>query len=317
MLYDLIIIGAGPAGVTAAIYAARKGMKFAIISPDVGGQLLKTSTVENYTGYQEILGIELAQKFEEHFAEFNFDFHRDEVRDIKINKQTFTIKSTREEFEARSVIVATGSHPRKLNVQGEKKLNAKGVTYCTTCDGPFFRGKNVAVIGGGNTALESILQLSSIAQKVYAVNLTDSFTGDDILIEKVNKLQNIEVLHEAKTQKILGESVVEGIVVEQTGENRKIDLQGVFINIGYLPQTGLVRDFVKLNDYGEIKINSKGETDLEGLFAAGDCTDVAYKQVVTSTGAGATAALSVFKYLSRLENYYTRIKKNLRKICIF
>ncbi len=301
MLYDLVIIGAGPAGITAAIYAARKGLKFVIVSPEVGGQLLKTSIVENYTGYQKISGTDLTQKFEEHFAEFDFDFHRENITGIEKKSESFLVKADEETFETKSIIVATGSEPRHLNVPGENKLRAKGVTYCTTCDGPLFKGRDVVVVGGGNSALESILQLSNIGKKVYVVNINAEFTGSEILVEKVEKLKNVEIFYQAETLEILGENIVEGLKIKTAGGERTLKVQGVFINIGYLPQSDLVKDLVKITDYGEIEVNAKGETNLPGIFAAGDCTNIAYKQIVTATGAGSTAALSVFGYISRLK----------------
>lgn len=299
-MYDLIIVGAGPAGVTAAIYAARKGLNFIIVSPEIGGQMLKTSLIENYPSLQSVLGFELAQKFAEHFSAFNFKHHQTYINKIEKKADFFMVKTNEEKLEAKAVIMATGASPRYLNVPGEEKFRAKGVTYCTTCDGPFFREKSVAVIGGGNTALESILQLSAIATKVFVVNLTADFTGDDILIQKVSKLNNVEILHETKTLEILGQNQVEGLKVLQAEKEKILELDGVFINIGYFPQTEAVQDLVTLNEFGEIMINAKGETNLPGFFAAGDCTDFPYKQIVTATGSGATAALSVFHYLNRL-----------------
>jgi len=300
MIYDLIIVGAGPAGVTAAIYAARKELKFTIISPEVGGQLLKTSIIENYPGYQEILGIDLARKFEEHFAEFKFDFHQEEVFALGKTENFFSIKSAQSEFKTKSIIWATGSKPKKLEIPREKELTAKGVTYCTTCDGPFFKNKDVVVVGGGNTALESILQLSQIAKKVYVVNLAGEFTGDKILIKKVQKLNNVETFLKTQVLEIVGENVVEGLRIQNKEGKKTLKIQGVFVNIGYTPQSFLLKKLVKITDYGEIKINAKGETSFPGIFAAGDCTNIAYKQIITSAGAGATAALSAFAYLSRL-----------------
>lgn len=300
-MYDLVIVGAGPAGVTAGIYAARKGLKFVIVAPETGGQLLKTSVIENYLGFGSIDGFALAQNFEKHFAEFAFDYRRMNVDKIIKKTDFFEVLAGTEKFETKTVLWAAGALPRYLHVPGESKLRARGVTYCTTCDGPFFREKSVAVIGGGNTALESVLQLSAIATKVFVVNLTADFTGDAVLIQKVQKLQNVEILHKTQTLEILGENKVAGLKVLQHSKEKILDLEGVFINIGYFPQTEQVRDLVTLNAFAEIVINAKGETSLQGFFAAGDCTNMPYKQIVTAAGAGATAALSVFKYLSRTE----------------
>lgn len=299
MLYDLIIIGAAPAGISAAVYAARKGLNFLIVSKDVGGQVMKTSVVENYAGYQEITGPELSAKFQEHFDEFNFDFQQQEVLKIENKQKFFSVITQEKEYQSRTLILATGAHPRYLNIPGEEKLRAKGVTYCTTCDGPLFRRKDVAIVGGGNSALESALQLATIANQVFLLNLTQQFSGDEILIEKVEKLKNVKILFNAKTIEILGEKFVEGIKYEQDKKIKELKVQGVFINVGYLPESGLLKDLVALDKWGQIIVDKQNATSLEGVFAAGDCTDAPHKQIIIAAGSGANAAISVFDYLSR------------------
>lgn len=305
MIFDTIIIGGGPAGITAAIYAARKGLKFVIISPDIGGQILKTSFVDNYTGYQQMTGPELVQKFEEHFEEFDFDFHQAEVNSIEeIKSKTgniFQVKTGKEEFESKTLIITTGAEPRHLNIPGEKELRSRGLSYCTTCDGPLFRNKDVAIIGGGNSALESALHMQNIARQIYVVNINNSFTGDEVLIQNVEKLKNVEILHNTQTLEVVGESVVQGLKVKQSDQDRILDIQGVFVNIGYIPQIELVKDLVKLNKFNEIEVVIDAQTSHPQIFAAGDCTNGPHKQIITAAGAGANAALTAFSYLSRLK----------------
>jgi thioredoxin-disulfide reductase len=302
MIYDTIIIGAGPAGITASVYAARKGMKIVIISEDIGGQVAKTSVVENYTGYQEITGEQLARKFDDHMKEFKFDFKQIKVRNLAKDNNIFTVETEKEKLTSKTLIIATGAKPRELKAEGEKEFKNKGVTYCATCDAPLFAGKDVAVIGGGNSALESGLQLTNIANKIYMVNKNENFRGDEILVKKIKESPKVEIINNAKTKAILGERFVEQIKIDKGGQEIKLDVQGVFIDIGYVPNTRIVENLVQLNSKGEIEIDSFGKTNVPGIFAAGDCTDVPYKQIITAAGAGATAALSAFKYLSKLNN---------------
>jgi thioredoxin-disulfide reductase len=299
MIYDAIIIGAGPAGITATVYAVRKGMRIAVISKDIGGQVTKTSVVENYTGYQEITGEELAKKFNEHMKEFKLDFKQTKVRNLTKDNNIFTVDTEKEKFQGKTLIIATGAKPRELEVEGEKEFKNKGVTYCATCDAPLFTGKDVAVIGGGNSALESGLQLVGIANKIYMINKNESFKGDKILIEKIKANPKVKIINNAYTEAILGEKFVRQIRINQKGKQIRIDIQGVFVNIGYIPNTRIAENLVRLNSRGEIEIDSFGQTNVPGIFAAGDCTDIPYKQIITAAGAGAIAALSAFNYLSK------------------
>jgi len=296
--YDLIIIGAGPAGITAAIYAARKGMRFMIIAREVGGQLINNSIVDNYTGYQEISGAELISKFEEHLKEFNFTFNN-KVSKIISNNGIFSVESNGEKFESRTLIISTGAVPRQLNVKGEKEYLNKGVTYCATCDGPLFRGKDIAVAGGGNSALETVIQMASIAEKIYIIDIAAELLGDPILLDKIRSNPKIEIFSSAEIIEISGSRFVEKLELRQQGEKKFIDIQGVFINIGYMPQNSLVKGLVKLNSKNEIITDKNKHTSTAGIFAAGDCTDSTYKQIITSAGEGAIAALSAFKYLAK------------------
>ena len=302
-MYDLIIVGGGPAGMTAAVYAARKRLNTLLLSKDVGGQVLWTMGVENYMGYQYIEGPELMQKFEEQVKQFPLD--------QKIGQGASTLSPVDvgfevraeggESYQARAVIVATGKRPRQLNVPGEERLKGRGVTYCAICDGPIFAGEKVAVIGGGNSALEAALDMVKIGDHVYLVSTTP-LTGDQILIERVKEASNLTNLLEHEVLSIEGPNRVESLTVRdlKTGAEKKLEVGGVFVEIGLIPNSDVVRDIVKLNRLGEIEVNPACETGVPGLFAAGDVTNVPEKQIVVAAGEGAKAALAAHKYLQRL-----------------
>ena len=302
-MYDLIIVGGGPAGMTAAVYAARKRLNTLLLSKDVGGQVLWTMGVENYMGYQYIEGPELMQKFEEQVKQFPLD--------QKIGQGASTLSRVDvgfevraeggESYQARAVIVATGKRPRQLNVPGEERLKGRGVTYCAICDGPIFAGEKVAVIGGGNSALEAAYDMVKIGDHVYLVSTTP-LTGDQVLIEKVKEASNLTTLLEHEVLSIEGSNRVESLTVRdlKTGAEKKLEVGGVFVEIGLIPNSDIVRDIVKLNRLGEIEVSSACETGVPGLFAAGDVTNVPEKQIVVAAGEGAKAALAAHKYLQRL-----------------
>ncbi|MBW6441012.1 FAD-dependent oxidoreductase [Patescibacteria group bacterium] len=299
MIYDSIIIGAGPAGISATIYAARKGIKFKVISENIGGQVTKTSIVENYTGYQEITGQELVKKFQNHLKEFNFDFTQSSVEKINKDNHFYTVATSSEIFQSKTIIIATGAKPKELNVSGEREFRGKGVTYCATCDAPLFHNKEVAVIGGGNSALESALQLTGIAKMVYILNINSKFSGDKILVNKLENNGKVIIFHNAITTEIKGEKFVKGINFFQDNKINDISVQGVFIEIGFVPNTKLVENLVKLNRKNEIEITASGQTSEKNIFAAGDCTNTPYKQIIIASGFGAIAALSAFNYLAK------------------
>jgi alkyl hydroperoxide reductase subunit F len=299
-VFDCIIVGAGPAGITAAVYAARKRMSFMLISQDVGGQTALSGDIENYTGYQFITGLELVAKFEEHLKQFNVPFHKDEAV-LRVERRAaggFNVVTAKEIFETRTVIIASGCRPRLLEAEGEAAFRNKGVSYCATCDGPLFSGKSVAIIGGGNSALDAALQMIRIAAKVYLIHVGPSLTGDSIMREKVVTSPLVEVIPAAVTKKISGASFVTGLAYEQAGVVKEIAVDGVLIEIGWSPNADFI-DFVAKNEAGEIKVDHANRTDVAGVFAAGDVTDIPEKQIIVAAGEGAKAVLSVFRYLSQ------------------
>jgi alkyl hydroperoxide reductase subunit F len=300
-IWDLIIVGGGPAGLSAAVYAARKVMKTMLISKNIGGQVTDTFDIENYLGFSEIETADLINRFEEHVVKYGVD-KRVGVEVVSVDlsgkiKKVFTDDG--KICLSRTVILAMGKRPRPLGVPGEKELVGRGVAYCSTCDAPLFAGMDVAVVGGGNSALEATIDLIKVATKVYLVSLT-KLTGDPILIDKVSSSDKVEILTEYTTQKIVGERVVEGIEVRplDKGEVRRLDVQGVFIEIGLLPNSDLVIDTLFVNKIGEISVDRECRTGMAGVFAAGDVTNVPYKQVIIAAGEGAKAALAAYDYLT-------------------
>ena len=288
---------------TAAVYAARKRLDAVLISKDLGGQAMWTGRVENYMGYQYIEGFELMSKFEEQVKQFPLEqrIGSQSVSLRRIDGGFEVVADNNERYQAKAAIIATGKRPRSLNVPGEERLKGKGVTYCAICDGPIFAGQKVAVIGGGNSALEAADDMSRIAEQVYVVSVTP-FTGDKILVEKVQGASNVTVFLEHEVLSILGETLVDGIEIRdvKTGKQKRLDVSGIFVEIGLMPNSELVKGLVSLNEQGEIVVNCRNETNVPGLFAAGDVTNVPEKQIVISAGEGAKAALQAHKYIQRL-----------------
>jgi len=301
-MYDLIIIGAGPAGLTAAIYAARKKLNTLVLAKDVGGQAALSWEVENYLGYSLVSGAELVQKFREHVEKFGVEFREGvEVNSLVKADNSFEASVGDEKFQARAVIVASGKNPRRLNVPGEKEFAGKGIAYCATCDAPLFQGKDVAVVGGGNSALDAAFQLTKIANKMYLVNIEAELGGDEITRGKIKKSDKVEILNNTKTVGVKGDKFVSAIVVKGN-EEREIPVQGIFVEIGSIPSVEFLQGLLELNDTNEIKVSNRNETSVEGIFAAGDCTNAPEKQIIIAAGEGAKAALSAYGYLARLKD---------------
>jgi alkyl hydroperoxide reductase subunit F len=301
--YDLIIVGAGPAGLTAGVYAARKMLNTLLISEDVGGQLLLTSEVENYLGFYYIEGVALVEKFEEQVRRHPIDVDLGEkVSKVEHEPPKFrVVTESGKFFKSETVIIATGKRSKKLNVPGEQELVGRGVSYCATCDAPLFAGKDVAVIGGGNSALTAVNDLLNIgATRIHVVNIVDRLQADPILIEKTENPEKVE-LH-------LGHEVVEiggmgsrvaSITIRHSdsGQTKILEVEGVFIEIGLVPNSELARGLVRMNQWGEIITDCYARTSTEGVFAAGDVTTVPEKQIIVAAGDGCKAALAAYAYL--------------------
>ena len=302
-MYDLIIIGGGPAGLAASVYAARKRLQTLLISGDIGGQVNNTLGIENYLGYQFIEGPELIDKFQNQVSQYPFDQKiGHNVSQLEQTDDGFTaVAEDGERYQSRVVILSTGKRPRQLNVPGEIDLTGRGVTYCAICDGPVFSGQRVAVVGGGNSALEAALDMVKIAEHVDLVSLTP-LTGDAILIDKLAEAKNLTIFTEYQTEEIKGNDFVEGMLIKnlKSGESKLLDDTGIFIEIGLVPNSDPVKGLVELNKLGEVPINLACETAIAGLFAAGDVTDVPEKQIVVAAGEGAKAVLQAHRYLQRL-----------------
>lgn len=300
-MYDLIIIGAGPAGITAGVYAARKKMSLLVVTEDIGGQAAWSGDIENYTGYQFVTGPELTKKFEEHMRKYGLDVREGEkAASLKKRGEVIGLKTDKGAYESRALIVASGKISRELGVPGEKEFKNRGLTYCATCDGPLFSGMDVAVIGGGNSALDAALQMMKIARHVYIINNMASLGGDAVMREKVENSEVVTEINSARIKEILGDKMVTGIKVDASGEERTIPVQGIFVEIGLVPNSGFAEDILK-NKAGEIMVNCRNETNIPGIFAAGDVTDVPEKQIIIAAGEGAKAALSAFRYLNQLK----------------
>jgi len=298
-LYDLIIVGAGPAGITASVYAARKKMDFLVITKDIGGQTALSWDIENYTGYQFITGPELTDKFKEHLEKFKVDLREGEtVTLLRKDKNLVEIESDKEKYAAKTVIIASGRIPRKLGVEGEDEFKNRGVTYCATCDGPLFADMDVAVIGGGNSALEATLQLIKITKKIFLIDIAPKLRADPIMVDKAVNSDKVSVHSNSKVEKIYGENFVQGITISREGEIKDLSVEGVFIEIGSFPASNFAKG-VGVNEYREITVNCRCQTNIPGIFAAGDVTDVPAKQIIVACGEGAKAALQAFEYLSK------------------
>ncbi|MAG50853.1 hypothetical protein CL621_04425 [archaeon] len=303
--YELIIIGAGPAGITAAIYAARRKLNFLLISKDIGGQTLLSAEVKNYTGYHFIKGTDLVKKFEEHLRDYKIKVKiKERVKNIRKIGKNFEIITSKSKYQTRAVIVASGKKPRKLKVPGEDEFHNKGLTYCATCDAPLFDQKIVAVIGGANSALESTLASIPYAKKIYIITINSKLYGDKVLQDKILKNKKVEVLYKAKTTEVLGKKFVTGLKLEQNKKERTLNVEGIFVEIGLIPGCNFA-EIIRKNKWGEIMIKrstktmAENLTNISGIFAAGDVTDIPAKQIIVAAGEGSKAALACFDYLGK------------------
>jgi alkyl hydroperoxide reductase subunit F len=304
-LYELIILGGGPAGMTATVYAARKQIDTLVITKDIGGQVLWTSDIENYLGYRYITGNDLAQKFAEQVNQFSLPLIiGDEVTATTKQDDLFLVTTTSNGiFRSKTLIIATGKRYRNLKVPGEKELIGHGVAYCATCDAPLFKGKDVAVIGGGNSALQAVIDLLKVpANHIYLINLSRHWNADPIMLEKALHTTIVSPLLEHTVTVVYGTDQVSGIGIKSltNGIEKTLDIQGVFVEIGLIPNSEPVADLVAFNQWKEIIIDIKCQTNVPGIFACGDVTNVPEKQIIIAAGEGSKAALSAYAYLNKL-----------------
>ncbi len=301
-LHDVLVVGAGPAGLNAAMYAARKGLDVAVLGKRKGGQVLDTSAVDNYLGLDGVDGEGLAERFLKHLSKYSVPvLDGAEVVDVFSQGPVHSVVlSTGESYRARALIVATGSTPRRLGIPGEDRFAGKGVGYCAICDGPLFAGKDVFVAGGGNSAVQAALDLAQMSRAVTVVHRS-RLRADQVLVDRLLSHSRIAVLLGTRIVEVTGQAAMDGLVVEDaaTGARRALPGDGLFVEIGHLPNVGPFAKRLVLSEHGEIVADARGATSVPGIFAAGDVTDFPYKQIVIAVGSGATAALSANEYIAR------------------
>ncbi len=299
-IYDVLIIGGGPAGMTAAVYSMRKGVDTAIIIKSIGGQVAETSSVENYLGYKYINGVELVDKFKEQVIQFSVGYEEGQgvsaITDGEI--KNVTLEDGRV-IQSRALIIATGKSWKKIGVPGEKRLTGRGVAYCTICDAPLFAGKKVIVVGGGNSGVEAAIDLAQVASEVVIVQMMEELTADKILLDKLKSFSNVSMIFSSVVTAINGEDQVREVTVQHVDTKSVTQLQtdGIFIEIGLDPNSSFVQGVVEMNSGNEIIVDSRCATNREGIFAAGDVTSVPFKQIIIAGGEGAKAALSACEYI--------------------
>ncbi len=294
---DLIIIGGGPAGLTAALYAARRNLKTLVITKDIGGQASLTKEIENYPGFDHIDGPTLMSQFQKQAEKWGSEFAYEEATGIEhMADGSYTVKTTLNSYSTHAVILAFGLEHRHLNVPGEKEFYGKGITYCATCDGPLFKNKDICVVGGGNSALDAIIYMSSLAKTVKAIVRKEKFKGEEVLIDAASKLPNVEILYNTEIAEIMGDKFVSGVKLKG---GKEIALQGVFVEIGYQPNTKFYGHLVDTTPEGAVIVDKDCNTSRPGFFAAGDVTTLSYKQIITSGGEGCKAALTAYTYIQK------------------
>jgi alkyl hydroperoxide reductase subunit F len=300
--YDVLIVGGGPAGAAAAVYAARKGIRTGVASERFGGQVLDTLGIENFVSVKETEGPKFALALEEHVRTYDVDImNLQRAKALKPGELIEVELENGASLKAKSVILTTGARWRNINVPGEKELKNKGVAYCPHCDGPLYKGKRVAVIGGGNSGVEAAIDLAGIVKHVTLVEYDTRLRADAVLQAKLQTLPNVTVITNAQTTAITGTEKVDGLTYKDraSGEEMRVDLEGVFVQIGLVPNTEWLKGTLELSRHGEIVVGPRGETSMPGVFAAGDCTTVPFKQIIIAAGDGAKAALGAFDHLIR------------------
>ncbi|MCS7139092.1 MAG: thioredoxin-disulfide reductase [Candidatus Nezhaarchaeota archaeon] len=302
---DVIIVGAGPAGLTAALYCARSGLSIYVIGKVIGGQAAESSLVENYPGFKHITGFELMSKLVEQVEALGVRILNDEVVSVEQHGDVFMVKTSWSgDFRCKALILAIGAEPSKMGIKGEEEFRGRGVSYCATCDGPLFKGKDVAVIGGGNSALDAALYLSSLTKTTYLIHRRGEFRAAKALVDKVNERSNIIKKLNKVPVEIGGRSSVEWIKIRDvtSGVEEQINVSAVFVEVGRRVNSNFLRGFVELDEQGQIIVDPLCRTSRRGVFAAGDATTIPYKQIVIAAGEGAKAALSAYEYLKALRS---------------
>lgn len=299
--YDIIIVGAGAAGLTAALYAGRRKLSTLVIGKEVGGQAATTMSIENYPGIDSIAGPELMDRFATQAKKFGAQIVADEITSVTRTAEGFSVQTSASSYQAKAIILAFGSQYRHLNIPGEKEFLNKGVAYCATCDAPFFEGKPVAVIGGGNGAMYSATVLMPVASKIYLVHRHDTFRAEPLLVDRVKQNPKIELVLNATVKEIVGGKFVEGVIVDTPEGEKRLPVEGVFVAIGHTVDSSFLKGLVELNQVGEIVADQSGHTSCAGIFAAGDATTIPFKQMIIAAGEGAKAALSAYNYLQNLK----------------
>jgi len=303
-MYDLIIIGSGPAGLSAAVYGKRAGLDVLVLEKNYmsGGQVLNTYEVDNYLGLPGINGFDMGMQFREHADKLGVEHAEGEVIGIEDGRVKKVI-TTDKEYEAYAVILAMGASHAHLNVPGEVELTGRGVSYCATCDGAFYRGKTVAVVGGGDVALEDAVYLARFCEKVYLIHRRDEFRGAKILQKQVEALENIEVLYSHTVEEICGEETVSKLVIKdvKSGETKDLAVEGIFIAVGIVPATNWLPDWIEKDEKGYVVATEEGETSITGIYAAGDIRTKALRQIITAVADGANAAVRAGQYVNEVK----------------
>jgi len=308
--FDVLVVGGGPAGASAAIYTARKGIRTGIVAERFGGQVSDTVGIENFISVPYTEGPKLVAQLEEHVKDYDVDVMKTQkavaIRKTQSNDKAGGLTEVEVAngavLASKSIILATGARWREMNVPGEQEYKAKGVAYCPHCDGPLFKGKKTAVIGGGNSGIEAAIDLAGIVEHVTVLEFADTLRADAVLVKKAESLPNVTIIKQAMTTEVIGDGErVTGLKYQdrESGEEKTLELAGIFVQIGLVPNTEFLKGSVELSERGEILIDERGQTNMEGVFAAGDCTTAPYKQIIISMGSGATAALGAFDYLIR------------------
>lgn len=303
-MYDVLIVGAGTAGMTAGIYVQRAGKKALVLDEKgYGGQIVNTATVENYPGFVNISGTEFTERIHEQAVELGVDFKVEKVKNAKKKGEVFVVSTGDSQYEVKSVIIATGVKNRELGIPGEEKFKGSGVSFCATCDGNFFKGRDIAIIGGGNTALEDAEVMSGIANKVYLVHRRDEFRGDKLTVKRLSVKDNVEFVLNSKPVEITGGFAVDGLKVENTedGSPKTLKVDGIFVAVGQNPDNKAFEGLVKLDSAGYVDAGEDCVTSAEGIFVAGDCRTKKVRQLTTAASDGSVAAAGAVEYINRME----------------